>query len=102
MIFHYQSIIAQISEYIINIVLDKDTETSTNRTEISISSVAPLLTDDAPRTDSEDIVEAVKSTNQGRNRSLPSGVIALVTAISFAVAIAIAYIGIIVWRRYIE
>lgn len=98
----YEVIPTKASHPINTSVTDKDTETSTNRTEISISSVAPLLTDDAPRTDSEDIVEAVKSTNQGRNRSLPSGVIALVTAISFAVAIAIAYIGIIVWRRYIE
>ncbi|XP_076301330.1 uncharacterized protein LOC143219236 isoform X2 [Lasioglossum baleicum] len=35
-----------------------------------------------------------------RNKSMPSGIIALVTAISFGVAIAIVYIGMIVWRRY--
>ena len=50
------------------------------------------------------IAGAAKSVNRNNNNSkhMPSGVIALVTAISFAVAIALVYIGMIVWRRYIE
>lgn len=52
--------------------------------------------------DSEN-VGAVKSIDHvDDNKHMPSGIIALVTAISFAVAIALVYIGMIVWRRYIE
>ncbi|XP_060825652.1 dentin sialophosphoprotein-like [Bombus pascuorum] len=43
--------------------------------------------------------EAATSTN---NKHMSPGIIALVTAISFAVVIALVYIGMIVWRRYIE
>ncbi|XP_043601780.1 GATA zinc finger domain-containing protein 4-like isoform X2 [Bombus pyrosoma] len=46
-------------------------------------------------------IEAVKS-NQSNSKHMSSGIIALVTAISFAVVIALVYIGMIVWRRYIE
>ena len=79
-----------------------DSKQRPNQAEVSISSVAPLLTDNGASTGSLDIVGQLKSSDQDRNRRMPSGMIALVTAISFAVAIAIVYVGMIVWRRYIE
>nr|XP_003699649.1 PREDICTED: uncharacterized protein LOC100881002 isoform X1 [Megachile rotundata]XP_012140682.1 PREDICTED: uncharacterized protein LOC100881002 isoform X1 [Megachile rotundata]XP_012140691.1 PREDICTED: uncharacterized protein LOC100881002 isoform X1 [Megachile rotundata]XP_012140697.1 PREDICTED: uncharacterized protein LOC100881002 isoform X1 [Megachile rotundata]XP_012140699.1 PREDICTED: uncharacterized protein LOC100881002 isoform X1 [Megachile rotundata]XP_012140708.1 PREDICTED: uncharact len=77
-------------------VSDAVAKNGTNINETSVSSVAPLLVDNVTAN-----VGAVKSTDQN-NKSMPSGMIALVTAISFAVAIAIVYIGMIIWRRYIE
>lgn len=50
--------------------------------------------------ESDVTVTEVKTAD--RSKSMSSGVIALVIAISFGVAIAIVYIGMIVWRRYIE
>ncbi|XP_033344062.1 dentin sialophosphoprotein-like isoform X2 [Bombus vosnesenskii] len=50
---------------------------------------------------SSEAIEAVKS-DQSNSKHMSSGIIALVTAISFAVVIALVYIGMIVWRRYIE
>ncbi|XP_076677693.1 uncharacterized protein LOC143373909 isoform X2 [Andrena cerasifolii] len=72
-----------------------DSKQRPNQAEVSISSVAPLVADN-------NASRQLKSSDQDRNRRMPSGMIALVTAISFAVAIAIVYVGMIVWRRYIE
>ncbi|XP_043248048.1 hybrid signal transduction histidine kinase A-like [Colletes gigas] len=91
---HYDVASTEINNPINTNDTKNDSKPDANRTETSISSAAPLLADD--------IIGEVKSTNHGRNKSMPSGVIALVTAISFAVAIAIVYIAMIVWRRYIE
>ena len=75
----------------------------TNTSEAPVSSVAPLQTDStAIDTQSKDVIGAVKSSDTDNNKPMPSGLIALVTAISFAVAIATVYIGMIIWRRYIE
>ncbi|XP_043790624.1 probable basic-leucine zipper transcription factor S [Apis laboriosa] len=74
----------------------------TNTNEASTDFISPLLVDKVvANIGSEDIVEAIKSVNH-TNKHMSSGIIALVTAISFAVAIALVYIGMIVWRRYIE
>ncbi|XP_031773872.1 probable serine/threonine-protein kinase dyrk1 isoform X2 [Apis florea] len=86
---------------------DSDTSTvlkhTTNTNEASTDFISPLLVNKVvANIDSEDIIEAVKSVNQSNNKHMSSGIIALVTAISFAVAIALVYIGMIVWRRYIE
>lgn len=69
-----------------------------NGTATSSNTVAPL--DKVPNVKPVAVVAEAKSAN--RNKSMPSGIIALVTAISFGVAIAIVYIGMIVWRRYVE
>lgn len=86
---------------------NSDTSTNlkhtTNINEASIDFISPLLVDKVvANIGSEDIVEAMKSINHTNNKHMSSGIIALVTAISFAVAIALLYIGMIVWRRYIE
>ncbi|XP_076631755.1 uncharacterized protein LOC143346937 [Colletes latitarsis] len=91
---HYDVASAEINNPINTNDTRNDSKLDASRTETSISSAAPLLADDN--------IREVKSNNHGRNKSMPSGVIALVTAISFAVAIAIVYIAMIVWRRYIE
>lgn len=67
---------------------------------VSTNSVAPLVTDKGANIEPKDVVAQVKSAD--RNKSMPSGVIALITAMSFGVAVAIVYIGMIVWRRYVE
>lgn len=47
--------------------------------------------------------EKVKESNdENKNKSMPPGIIALVTAITFAVAIAIGYISMVVWKHYLE
>ncbi|XP_076650528.1 uncharacterized protein LOC143357793 [Halictus rubicundus] len=66
-----------------------------NDTATSNNSVLPLN-----KVESGGVVAEAKLADQ--NKSMPSGIIALVTAISFGVAIAIVYIGMIVWRRYVE
>ncbi|XP_076241758.1 uncharacterized protein LOC143183872 [Calliopsis andreniformis] len=81
---------------------DTNAKLDTNRTEVSISPVVPLPADNVPSAGSKDVVQESKSVDQGRTGRMPSGMIALVIAISFAIAIAIVYIGMIVWRRYIE
>ncbi|OAD61643.1 hypothetical protein WN48_10885 [Eufriesea mexicana] len=75
-----------------------------NTSEESINTVPPLLDDKVEASMGSENIEAVKSVDQvdNNNKHMPSGIIALVTAISFAVAIALVYIGMIVWRRYIE
>lgn len=77
---------------------------SSHSTNTSGESIAPplLANKAAASTDSQGFVESVKSADTVNNKRMPSGVIALVIAISFAVAIALVYIGMIVWRRYIE
>lgn len=82
-------------------VSDTIAKNGTNINETSVSSVAPLLADNAAANTEVEKVGAVKSSDQN-NKSMPSGMIALVTAISFAVVIAIVYMGMIIWRRYIE
>ncbi|XP_053976394.1 uncharacterized protein LOC128875087 isoform X2 [Hylaeus volcanicus] len=82
-------------------VAGNDSKVDMNRTDVSISSVAPLVVASTSNVEPE-VVEGVKSSDRSRKRSMPSGTIALVTAISFAIVIAIAYVGMIVWRRYIE
>ncbi|XP_078033276.1 uncharacterized protein LOC144468032 [Augochlora pura] len=67
---------------------------------VSTNTVEPLVTDKGTNVEPEDVVAQVKSAD--RNKHMPSGVIALITAMSFGVAIAIVYIGMIVWRRYVE
>lgn len=57
---------------------------------------------------SEDIKQAglteknKESSDGSKDRSMPSGIIALVTAITFAVAIVIGYISMVVWKQYLE
>nr|XP_033322245.1 regulator of MON1-CCZ1 complex homolog isoform X1 [Megalopta genalis]XP_033322246.1 regulator of MON1-CCZ1 complex homolog isoform X1 [Megalopta genalis]XP_033322247.1 regulator of MON1-CCZ1 complex homolog isoform X1 [Megalopta genalis] len=69
-------------------------------TTVSTNSVAPLIADKGAIKEPGDVVAQVKSAE--RKKSMPSGVIALITAMSFGVAIATVYIGMIVWRRYVE
>nr|XP_031844750.1 uncharacterized protein LOC116432279 isoform X1 [Nomia melanderi]XP_031844751.1 uncharacterized protein LOC116432279 isoform X1 [Nomia melanderi]XP_031844752.1 uncharacterized protein LOC116432279 isoform X1 [Nomia melanderi]XP_031844753.1 uncharacterized protein LOC116432279 isoform X1 [Nomia melanderi]XP_031844754.1 uncharacterized protein LOC116432279 isoform X1 [Nomia melanderi] len=73
--------------------------TTANDTTTS-NPVEPPMVNKITSVESDGTVTEVKSAD--RNKSMPSGVIALVIAISFGVAIAIVYIGMIVWRRYIE
>lgn len=75
----------------------------TNSSDVSIDLVHSALVNKAStNAGSESIVPAIKSTDQVNKKRMPSGIIALVTAISFAVAVALVYVGMIVWRRYIE
>lgn len=67
----------------------------------SEASIVSSLLEENKAAISSDNVEAVKSAESEAKR-MPSGVIALVTAISFAVAIALVYVGMIIWRRYVE
>ncbi|KOC59445.1 hypothetical protein WH47_10591, partial [Habropoda laboriosa] len=75
----------------------------TNSSDVLIGPAPPLLVNKAnANTESESIVEAIKSPDQVNKKRMPSGIIALVTAISFAVAVALVYVGMIMWRRYME
>ncbi|CAK9795748.1 hypothetical protein ANTPLA_LOCUS500 [Anthophora plagiata] len=75
----------------------------TNSSDVSIDPALPALVNKtSANAGSESIVPTIKSTDQVNKKRMPSGIIALVTAISFAVAVALVYIGMIVWRRYIE
>ncbi|XP_031367253.1 probable basic-leucine zipper transcription factor S [Apis dorsata] len=99
--------ITNINETHYSINNNSDTSTDlkhiTNTNEASIDFISPLLVDKVvANIGSKDIVEAMKSVNHTNNKHMSSGIIALVTAINFAIAIALVYIGIIVWRRYIE
>lgn len=71
-----------------------------NDTATTSNPVEPPVVDKVTSVESDVTVTEVKTAD--RNKSMSSGVIALVIAISFGVAIAIVYIGMIVWRRYIE
>ncbi|XP_043512339.1 probable serine/threonine-protein kinase fhkE isoform X4 [Frieseomelitta varia] len=76
---------------------------STNLKDSSTNETSPLpVKKAATSVSSENIAEVAKSVSRNNSKHMPSGIIALVTAISFAVAIALVYIGMIVWRRYIE
>ena len=77
-----------------DILNSTDSKDSTNTTETSheVNKIEGI---------NSEVIEAVKS-DQSNSKHMSSGIIALVTAISFAVVIALAYIGMIVWRRYIE
>ncbi|XP_017882917.1 uncharacterized protein LOC108626636 isoform X1 [Ceratina calcarata] len=79
-------------------VLNTDLKQNNSSSEASV--LSPLLEDKAII--SSDNAEAVKSAERPKAKRMPSGIIALVTAISFAVVIGLVYIGMIVWRRYIE
>lgn len=80
-----------------------DLKHTTNINEASIDFISPLLVDKVvANIGSEDIIKTMKSVNHTNNKHMSSGIIALITAISFAVAIALVYIGMIIWRRYIE
>ncbi|XP_071867142.1 uncharacterized protein [Bombus fervidus] len=72
-----------------------DSKNSTNTTETSpeVNEVESII---------PEAIEAATSTDRSNSKNMSPGIIALVTAISFAVAIALVYIGMIVWRRYIE
>ncbi|KAF3426512.1 hypothetical protein E2986_10678 [Frieseomelitta varia] len=74
---------------------------STNLKDSSTNETSPLpVKKAATSVSSENIAEVAKSVSRNNSKHMPSGIIALVTAISFAVAIALVYIGMIVWRRY--
>lgn len=86
---------------------------NTNRTGDGAKPATPSATVNITATSTNPVVPLNKVANvepkatteaksADRNKSMPSGIIALVTAISFGVAIAIVYIGMIVWRRYVE
>ncbi|XP_061941318.1 probable ATP-dependent RNA helicase ddx42 isoform X1 [Apis cerana] len=80
-----------------------DLKHTTNINEASIDFISPLLVDKVvANIGSENIIKTMKSVNHTNNKHMSSGIIALITAISFAVAIALVYIGMIIWRRYIE
>ncbi|KZC14995.1 hypothetical protein WN55_07843 [Dufourea novaeangliae] len=80
----------------------KDAKPAVNHTATSNSSVAPLVADIAANAEPKEVVAEVKPTTHSRNNSMSSGVIALVIAMSFGIAIATVYVGMIVWRRYNE
>lgn len=79
-----------------------DTKLRNNEVNVSVSSVAPLLIDNVRNIGSEGIIETAKSTDKNDSKSMPSGIIALVTAVTFAILIVIGYISLVAWRRYLE
>lgn len=79
-----------------------DPKAATIRPEEPISSVAPLLADNIRSKESERTSGAAKSIDPSEEKSMPSGIIALVTAISFAIAIVLVYMSMVAWRRYVE
>lgn len=72
-----------------------------NHTEIVISSDVPLAVDNIRNLNPENHADIKKPVNDNDN-SMPSGLIALVTAVTFALAIVFAYVIMIAWRRYVE
>ncbi|CAL7937620.1 unnamed protein product [Xylocopa violacea] len=87
------------TDHIVNTNHSDTSNTDTNVTNANeVSTVSPLLIGK----ETEEVVVPVKSASQIKNKRMSPGVIALVTAITFAIAIAAVYIGMIVWRRYTE
>lgn len=79
-----------------------DAKHGNNETDVPVSSVAPLLVDSVRSIEAESIREPAKSSDTSDKKSMPSGIIALVTAITFAILIVIGYVSMVAWRRYLE
>ncbi|XP_015606502.1 uncharacterized protein LOC107273131 isoform X2 [Cephus cinctus] len=44
----------------------------------------------------------IKKENEAKEAGMSSGIIVLVTGITFSIAVVMAYVGLIVWRRYLD
>ncbi|XP_076759744.1 uncharacterized protein LOC143428609 [Xylocopa sonorina] len=98
-------VVSTETDHILNINHSVTLNTDTNATNAAneVSTVSSLLVGKiVASTGTEEVVKPVKSVSQIKNKRMSPGIIALVTAITFAIAIASVYIGMIVWRRYSE
>ncbi|KAG7190244.1 hypothetical protein KM043_006363 [Ampulex compressa] len=75
-----------------------NTKEHINYTQLLMNSTSSLLVHDIKELD------GVSKTGNDEStiKSMPSGIIALVTAITFAIVVIVAYISLIAWRRYLE
>lgn len=79
--------------------------TTTTATSTTTTTMPITMTTLTPTTESQPDPIAVSSTVAAlidNSDGMPTGIVALVTMITFAIVAVVAYISLIVWRRYLE